>query len=272
MDITLQYMVLLAPLTPNDSEEIAIIKQRLVARFIDILLTWRLWNSRSISYSTMSYAMFLVMRDIRHLEPIDLARTLYHKLLEETKTDDLLKEEVISHSRLCINQTNRSYLRRILARITEFIEEKSGNPSHYSDYINDKPMNRYEIEHIWANKPDRHTDEFAHSFEFGEYRNRIGGLLLLPKRSNAAYGDLPYDRKLPYYVGQNLLAKSLHCDCYQHNPGFIQFTREYELPFEPYPQFKKAELDKRGELYQKIANHIWNPNDLLKEVEPSPQT
>ena len=31
----------------------------------DILIARRLWNYRSIAYSTMQYAMFLVMRDIR---------------------------------------------------------------------------------------------------------------------------------------------------------------------------------------------------------------
>ena len=37
--------------------------------YLDILLTWRLWNFRTIAYSTMQYAMFVVMRDIRGLAP-----------------------------------------------------------------------------------------------------------------------------------------------------------------------------------------------------------
>ena len=66
---TLQYMLLLAPLKPDDGE--ALVKQKvgLVARFLDILLTWRMWNFRSIAYSTMQYAMFVVMRDARGLDP-----------------------------------------------------------------------------------------------------------------------------------------------------------------------------------------------------------
>jgi hypothetical protein len=46
--------------------------------------------------------------------------------------------------------------------------------------------------------------------DFQEHRNRIGGLLLLPKSFNASYGDLPYAEKREHYFGQNLLAKSLH--------------------------------------------------------------
>lgn len=253
----LQYMVLLAPLTPDDSEEIAIIKQRLVARYIDILLTYRLWNSRSIS--SMNYTMFVLMRDIRHLEPKDLAKELYKKLIHK----DI---ETISHNRLSLNKKNRPFLRQILARITDYIEEKSGIQSRYFEYINDKTTNRFEIEHILANTPDRHTKEFPNGDDFVNYRDQIGGLLLLPKSDNASLGDLPYDVKLRRYLGQNLLAKSLHDDCYENNPRFIKFIHEYQLPFEPYSQFKKAEFDKRGELYQKIANLIWKPSDLLEEV------
>lgn len=52
---TLQIPLLLAPLTPDDSQEIADHKMRLVATFLDILLVRRLWNFRSIDYNTMQY-------------------------------------------------------------------------------------------------------------------------------------------------------------------------------------------------------------------------
>src|SRR5271156_2518186 len=78
-----------------------------------------------------------------------------------------------------------------------------------------------------------------------EYRNRIGGLLLLPKSFNASYGDLPYAKKREHYVGQNLLARSLHERAYDHNPGFVRFIAESELPFHAHPVFRKADLDER---------------------------
>ena len=68
-----QYMLLLAPLRAGDSNTQIQQKLRLVGRFVDILITWRIWNFRSIAYSTMQYAMFLVMRDIRGLAPAALA-------------------------------------------------------------------------------------------------------------------------------------------------------------------------------------------------------
>lgn len=264
---TLQHMLLLAPLNPDDSDEMAILKQRLVARFVDILLAWRLWNFRSIAYSTMQYAMFLVMRDIRGLAPEPLAHRLRANLAKETET-------FATNERLRVHQQNRYALHRLLARITDYVETQSGNPSHYVDYVADSGSNRYEVEHIWADKPERHSDEFPHPADFGEYRNRIGGLLLLPKSFNASYGDLPYanreqsaQSKFAHYNTQNnLLARSLHPQCYDHNPGFLRFVEQSGLSFRPHCEFRKADLDERGVLYRRIAERIWDPDDLLREL------
>jgi Protein of unknown function (DUF1524) len=112
----------------------------------------------------------------------------------------------------------------------------------------------------------RHTEEFPDPNDFTEYRNRIGGLLLLPKSFNASYGDLPYEEKLPHYNSHNLLARSLHPLCYEHNPGFLAFIQRTGLPFKPYSHFKKAQLEERSLLYQQLAALIWDPDSLLSEV------
>ena len=166
-----------------------------------------------------------------------------------------------------IHQQNRYALHRLLARLTDYVETQSGQPSRYLDYVS-QGKGRYEIEHIWADHPERHADEFTHPADFTEHRNRIGGLLLLSKSFNASYGDLSYEKKLPHYNTQNinLLARSLHPQCYEHNPGFRQFVRESGLPFKAHTQFKMADVEERGVLYRLLAERIWNPNDLLKEA------
>lgn len=253
---TLQYMLLLAPLKPDDDPELAKRKMNIVARFLDILLAWRLWNFRSIAYSTMQYAMFLVMRDIRGLEPKPLAKKLYDVLSQE-------KETFESNDRLRVHQQNRYAIHRLLARLTEYVETQSGQPSRYAEYVAEG-AGRYEVEHIWADHAERHTDEFAHIADFSEHRNRIGGLLLLPKQFNASYGDLPYREKLPHYRTQNLLAHSLHEECYTRNPGFVRFVSESKLPFHPIAQFKKDDLDERSILYRLLAERVWNPQHILR--------
>ena len=73
---TAQYPALMAPLIPGDSQELSDQKIRLVATYLDILLNRRLWNFRSIGYSTMQYATFRLTQDVRRKEPEELVQIL----------------------------------------------------------------------------------------------------------------------------------------------------------------------------------------------------
>jgi len=257
-NFTLQYPVLLAPLVVEDDEALALRKLSVVGAYLDILINRRIWNSRAIDYSTMQYAMFLVMREIRGKSPLELAEILHKRLAAETET-------FASNGRFSLHGMNGPQIHRLLARMTDYVETHSGQSSRYVEYAQ-RGRRGYEIEHIWASHPERHSDEFTHPSDFQEYRNRIGGLLLLPKSFNASYGDLPYDQKLKHYVKENLLAQSLHELAYERNPGFQRFIRESCLPFKAHGQFKKADLDARQLLYQQLADQIWNPERLVKEL------
>ncbi len=261
LEFTLQYPLLLAPLMPDDDDVIDR-KLRVAAKFVDILIARRLWNFRSIAYSTMQYAMFLVMRDIRRQPLQDMVEILHERLEKDEETFS-------KNDRYGLHQMNRRQMHFILARITEYVEINSGLPSHFTEYVAEG-KNRFEIEHIWADHADQHEDEFGHPTDFSEHRNRIGDLLLLPKSFNASYGDLPYEKKLPHYFGQNLLARSLDPRCYEHNPGFLAFVKSSGLPFEPHPQFKKADIEARQTLYRRIAEQIWKPGRLYEEAGITP--
>jgi len=80
------------------------------------------------------------------------------------------------------------------------------------------------------------------------------------------HGDLSYAEKREHYLTQNLLAQSLHELAYQHNPGFMRFITESKLPFRAPTEFKKADLDARQILYQKLAERIWSPDRLAEEA------
>ena len=260
-NFTLQYPVLLAPLRQSDSEEEILRKLRIVAGYIDILIARRIWNWKSTSYSYMQYAMFqLVLLEIRGNSSAELAEFLVQRLHDEDET-------FASNDRFCLTGNNGRQIHRLLARMTSHVETRSGRTSRYDEYIQRRGKNGYEVEHIWANHADRHTDEFSHPTDFAEYRNRIGGLLLLPKSFNASYGDKPYTDKREHYYGQNLLAQSLHENAYEHDPGFRRFKEGSGLAFQPHMEFKKANLDARQDLYRALAEQIWNPENLLREVD-----
>lgn len=258
-NFTLQYPVLLAPLQVDDAENVILRKLRVTAAYIDILINRRIWNFRATDYSTMQYAMFLVMREIRRKNASQVAKILRKRL-------DAEEETFTSNDRFRLHGMNGRQIHRMLARMTEYVETRAGMPSHHAEYVVRSGKKAYEVEHIWADHPERHRDEFEHPSDFEEYRNHIGGLLLLPKSFNASYGDLPYKKKRGHYLKQNLLAQSLHEKAYEHNPGFKRFLRETNLPFQAHVEFKKADLDARQELYRKLAEQIWNPDRLEREI------
>lgn len=126
------------------------------------------------------------------------------------------------------------------------------------DYVSQDLAKPFQIEHIWSDRFDLHKDEFDGPSEFEEFRNRIGALLLIQQGSNQSYNDDVYESKLPFYYGQNLLAKSLNPQCYEKNPSFLRYVQDSGLPFKPFEYFKKSDVSQRQHLYRKICEEIWS--------------
>lgn len=262
-NFTLQYPVLLAPLCIEDTEEEILRKIKITATYLDILIHRRIWNLQEIAQRSMADPMFAVMHAIRGAGISELGEILYKRLEKESDPFANNRFFQLSHG-------NRRKIFLILARMTDYVGVQSGESTRYVDYLR-RGRNSYEIEHIWTNNFAYH-DEFSHEYEFQAYRDRIGGLLLLPKSDNASSGDDPYERKLGVYSGQNLLAKSLLEQTYTNNPGFRRFRETSGLEFKPHPEFKKADLDARQELYLRLAEQIWNPECLRITHETEPET
>lgn len=163
-NFTLQYTVLLAPLQVSDSESEVLAKLRVVAAFLDILITRRIWNFRAIDYSTMQYAMFLVVKEIRGKSAAEAAELLTKRLAADTETFQ-------SQDRFRLHGMNRRLIHRLLARLTTYLETRSDQASHYEEYVFSRGKKAYEVEHIWADHPEQHADEFPHPSDFEEYRN-----------------------------------------------------------------------------------------------------
>lgn len=264
-NFTLQYPLLLAPLSFSDSKEVIDRKIRAVAIFLDILLARRAVNYLSMTYGAMSYAAFLIMRDIRGLGLPELVDTLSKRLDDQGCTFDGTSDGRRSgFDGFVLNQWSKRYIKVLLARMTAHLEQASGIDSSAAKYLVEG-RGRYEIEHIWAAHPKRHRDEFPSEADFWEYRDRFGGLLLLPKSFNGSYGDLDYEKKRKHYVSQNLMAWSLHEHCYERNPGFLSFVEKTGLPFRPMEHFRKADLDERQALYRQLADQVWAPARLNAE-------
>ncbi len=264
-NFTFQYPLMLSPIRLADDEETVKRKMRLVATFIEIMLARRMWNFRAIDYSTMQYRAFLIMKRIRGMDAEQLRDDLITQLSrQEIGGDDYI--DFHTQKVFYLHRTNGPQVHRLLARLTEFIEVRSKYVARYPEYARrSSRKGGYQIEHLWADHPEDHEDEFTHPADFAAYRNRVGGLILLPGPDNASLSDMAYPEKVEHYPKQNLLACSLHPIAYKNNPGFSQFLESTSLPFRPMPEFRKADLDERQELYADLASLCWSP-DRLKEI------
>lgn len=256
---TFQYPLILAAISPADDDETFQLKTRMVAGWTDIFVARRIVNYRNFGYSTVSYTMFNHVKDIRDLDVPELAKVLGTKVSE-------LDDDFGAVVGLGLHQRNGNQIRYLLARMSAWLEQRCGGTLTFADFVSRARKYPFEIEHIWANHSEQHP-ELTSDQAFADQRNRFGGLLLLPKDFNASYGDKPYAIKLEHYFGQNVLARSLHPRCYEHNPAFLRVRDEFQLPFAPVMEtFTIEDFAARQLIYSRLCEIIWDPAQYGLEV------
>jgi hypothetical protein len=213
--VTLQLPLILATLTIDDDTETFRRKAVMVAGYLDVFVARSMVNAHDFRYTSVEHRLFSLAREIRGMDVDTLGKRLGEEVAGIPDSFDAV-------SSFALRPRNRTYVKYLLARIAGWLDAQCGTGHTFADYTRGtKDQQPYEIEHIWA------TDGFAHQptitrRRYAELRNRFGALLLLPKDFNASFGDMPYNAKLPKYMGQNLLTRSLHPDCYQNNPSFLR--------------------------------------------------
>ncbi len=264
-EFTWQNTVLLAPLSVNDDSDTVQKKIAITAVYLDIWLMRRVVNYIRVSYSSTSYTMYLLCKDIRGKSLQELTEILILKL----KTDDVTFEGSEAKGRsgiddLGLNQFSRRYIYHLLARLTAFTEVGAGKPDLFDKYVSREFENSCDIEHIWANRFSAYSNEFDSEKDFQTWRNHVAGLLLLPADVNRSYQDKPFEEKAPHYAKQNLYAASLTESAYQHQPQFDAFIRKNNFSFKPYKSFGKSQQLERRQLVKDLVNQIWSPENLGK--------
>ena len=254
VNFTLQPQLLLAPICYEDTWPVIIEKMNLVARFIDLLITARVTNYRSVDYSTIKNYVFNVTKNIRRCS-IDVLKARL-----KAQSDNLACDPAAALPELRLNSFTKKYIKNMLARITGYIEEQTGVASNYCNYMNTQTKNPFEIEHIITDHYEWFTSEYSDQEEFRRWRNSFGALLLLHKSINASLNDSKYDYKLSKYCSNegNIYTESLGDQAYQNNPKFKKFIADNGLGFKPYAQFGKAEITERIQLLVQLVNLVWN--------------
>ncbi len=254
---TLQYQIILSAIKSDDTQDVVNKKIKMVSCFIDQFISIRIFNFKTVDYSSIRYTVFNITKMIRNKDIKELAEILKRYI----NNMELTLEGIDG---FYLNQFTRRYMLHILSRMTYYVEEQSGINSNFADYVNREQKNPYDIEHIWADDytQGNHQADFSTEDEFKDFRNRFGGLLILPKDKNRSLQDMEYSKKVIKYDSENLLARTLNQNCYNNNPLFLCFMNNTQLPFKPYAQFNKAELIERQSLYKEICKKIWDVNKI----------
>lgn len=261
-DFTWQSTVLLAPLVETDDADTVRRKLAVTATYLDIWLMRRAVNYIRVGYSSVSYAMFLLCRDIRRKSVPELVEILRDKL---AKDDTTLSGSTIKGRSgldgLALNQWSRRYIFHLLARLTAATEAGAGRTDSFDKLVDRNVKNPFDIEHIWP-ADFKLSSGFQSEQEFDEWRNHVASLVLLPQDVNRSLQDKLYAEKRGRYTVQNFYAGSLDDRAYQNQPQFQQFAATHDLPFKAYPNFTKAEQLERRELIAKLAALVWSPDKL----------
>ncbi|MEU9511254.1 DUF262 domain-containing protein [Micromonospora sp. NPDC048169] len=252
-----QMPFLMAAIDPDDTDAQFRDKAFLVAAYLDLVFVRMAVNNRLTKLGGVEADRIPVLLDLRSTRDVDgVAKALGRRIA-------LLDVDFTGVKGYGLRADNLPQVRYLLARLTAFVETESGRPNEMPRYLDkDEP---FEVEHIWANKFERHQPEVKTEAAFRVARNRVGALLLLRKSHNASYQDAPYEQKVEWYRGQNHLAASLHVATHQRNKPFTAgFIKKYELGrlFRPMPSFGRTEIEVRQQLYERLCELIWNPGDL----------
>lgn len=262
-DFTWQSTVLLAPLVETDDDDTVRRKLAVTATYLDIWLMRRAVNYIRVGYSSVSYAMWLLCRDIRRKPLAELVEVLGHKLA----ADDVTFSGSAAKGRtgidgLALNQFSRRYIAHLLARLTAITETGAGRTESFDKLVNRQAKNPFDIEHIWADDFEAVASYFANEQEFQEWRNHVASLLLLPADVNRSLQAKPFAHKRAHYAKQNFYAASLDQSAYLHQPKFQQFAASHQLPFKAFDNFTKQEQRARRELVAALVELQWSPQRL----------
>lgn len=251
-DFTLQSLLILASINLNDSSKIIDEKIKLVSKFIDIFIVKSIVNYKILGYSGVVYRIFNFVKKIReNSNDIESLKKVLIDILEN------MNESLSGILEYKLNKQNRKRVHYFLARITDYLEEKSGISSRIDSYLNKANGKDFEVEHIIADNFNDYSEYFENEEEFNFTRNLIGNLALLQRGTNQSLGNKSFVEKKIRYKGENLLLQSLCEEAYISNPNFTKYIKENNIKFKAMDKFSKTEVKERMELYYQLAQEIW---------------
>ena len=255
-DITYQNYLIMSAVRVDDAPAVVDQKIRVVATFIDIFASTRIFNYKKVNWNANKNLLFRVMCQIRNQDVKTIGVRLVSTLQRMSEKLDAIQD-------FELNQFTGRYMLHMLARLTDYVNLRMGLASQFENYVDRNPKTSYDIEHILPADYQSYKDLFNDEEDFKNNRRKFGNLILLTSDHNRSYQDMPYDQKVIQYMGDNILAQSLNAGAYKNNPKFLALSNEYG--FKAYVRFDKTAIRERLQLYISLAKSIWNPA-VIKEL------
>lgn len=255
-DITYQNYLIMSAVRADDTPTVVDQKIKIIATFIDIFASTRIFNYKKINWNTNKNLLFRIMCQIRNQDVKTIG-------IELVSTLQRMNENLDAIQNFELNQFTGRYMLHMLARLTDYVNVRMGLASQFENYVDRNPKTSYDIEHILPDDYQTYKGLFNDEEDFKNNRRKFGNLILLTSDHNRSYRDMPYDQKVVRYMGDNILAKALNAGAYQNNPKFLALRDEYG--FKAYAQFDKIAIRERLQLYTSLAKSIWNPA-AIKEL------
>lgn len=147
-------------------------------------------------------------------------------------------------------------VRYILAKLTQFIEEKAwGNPAH--GHLDHYVAKNVEIEHILPSNPRPDVRAaFDKLDKYDEYTGRLGNLTLLEKTINASVSNASFAEKASgYRQSAFLLTESL---VEKPQVGVNTQLNRAVADLVQFENWSSSTIDQRQEMLTKLARRVWN--------------
>lgn len=254
-----QSMILMAVAEVGDVTEEWKSKILLVAKFADILLTSRTIEGKQNNYENLRDISFTLAKAVRSKTKIQLENYIKAEWPK-------YYSQFSNLPKLAYGVRDKSDLLFLLARFATYLEDELALKAK-TGFVNFWKRDRgqyktFDIEHIFKESFDATALPSVHGFsdskDYGEQRNLLGALILLPRSRNRSLQDKPYREKVNAYATENVLAQTLTPAFYGNNPDVVRFLdRNPGIIMEKILDFSKDDIAKRSAFYTALAKSIW---------------
>jgi hypothetical protein len=248
-----QMTLLMAAVQPGDSVAEGRSKASLAANFLDLMFVARALADEPTDARQFQDVINDLIPQLRRSQTIAEVASVLTRHLPDT--DPFLNVPTFG-----MRGTNYRQVKYLLARLTAYVESGCKVDVGAERYL--RSPNPWQVEHVFANHPERYSAEIPDPVTFRSLRARLGVLLLLPPEDNASYNDAPYDEKIGYYSRHERLAAILDPTNQQRNPKVRNFVAKNGLGtlfhgFGYHPEMSVV-VESRGLLYQELCRQVWS--------------